>query len=76
MSKKREYTKPVVQDLGSMMIGSMQMPMGTCADGGSPSGASNICNGGSRVDNELCGGGALYSLVSHCEGGSSPLTTP
>ncbi len=58
MSKKKTYIKPVIQDLGSMMIGSAQMPMGLCQSGITPSASGSECEAGSTV--HACGGGGLH----------------
>ena len=63
--KKRKYEKPVIQDLGRMLSGSAQMPMGSCIDGGSPSGSVIECeSGGSVISTGNCRGGGLPATCS------------
>jgi len=62
MASKKKYTKPMVQDLGSIMITNAQTPMGLCQNGVSPSGAGSECETGGSV--EACGGGGLHTIAS------------
>jgi len=67
--KKKEYEKPVIQDLGQILTGSAQMPMGYCSGGDSPSEPISVCEGGTGVS-FTCGGGNLYSISQNiCETG-------
>ena len=58
--KKRTYEKPVIQDLGRILTGSAQMPMGYCTSGDAPSGALQECAGGQGVST-ACDLGNLFN---------------
>ena len=58
--KKRVYEKPVIQDLGNMLSGSAQMPMGLCSSGDSPSEPQQSCTGGAGVS-AACPDGNLFT---------------
>lgn len=67
--KKKTYEKPVIQDLGQILTGSAQVPMGMCTTGDTPSGAVTLCEGGSGVQTE-CGGGSLFNYPQDvCQAG-------
>ncbi len=62
MAGKKKYVKPVVQDLGSIMITNAQTPMGLCQHGTSPSGAGSECETGGSVT--ACSTGGLHDISS------------
>ena len=67
--KKKIYEKPVIQDLGHILTGSAQMPMGLCTTGDTPSGAVTECSGGTGVQTE-CSGGTLFNYPQDiCQAG-------
>ena len=68
-AEKKKYEKPLIQDLGKILTGSAQMPMGMCTTGDSPSGAVTLCQGGSGVQ-EDCPGGSLFNYPQDiCQAG-------
>ena len=72
-TEKKKYEKPVVQDLGQILSGAAQMPMGLCSSGDSPSEAQSQCQGGNSVSTE-CGGGNLFTMPENiCQAGGAPV---
>lgn len=72
-AKKRTYQKPVIQDLGNMLAGSAQLPMGLCSSGDSPSEAQNVCQGGNGVATS-CPEGNLFQMQENvCQAGGDPV---
>jgi hypothetical protein len=69
--EKKTYEKPVIYDLGHILTGSAQIPMGYCSGGDSPSEPVTVCQGGSGVQ-ESCPGGNLYSIPQNvCQAGGA-----
>jgi hypothetical protein len=67
--KKKAYEKPMIQDLGRILTGSAQMPMGYCTSGDSPSGAQQECTGGSGVSTACVGGNLFNYPQDVCQAG-------
>ena len=67
--KRKAYEKPVIQDLGHILTGSAQVPMGLCSSGDFPSGAINECSGGNQVATDCVGGGLWHLPESVCQAG-------
>ena len=69
--QKKTYEKPVIHDLGQILTGSAQMPMGYCSGGSSPSGSITVCEGGAGVLSE-CNTGGLFDIPqSACQAGGT-----
>jgi len=67
--RKKNYEKPVIQDLGQILTGSAQMPMGMCTTGDTPSGPVTECTGGNMVQTE-CNTGSLFNYPEDvCQAG-------
>ena len=68
--KKKAYEKPMIQDLGRILTGSAQVPMGYCSGGDSPSGAVNQCVSGNGNLSVECNMGGLWHISYNvCQAG-------
>ena len=63
--KKRVYEKPVIQDLGSILLGSGQMPLDRCSNGTTVSGPSALCGGGNSFETGCNAGGSIVERVNN-----------
>ena len=67
--KKKRYEKPVIQDLGHILTGSAQVPMGFCTAGDAPSGAQLSCTGGTGVLTACNEGNLFLAPQDICQAG-------
>ena len=69
--KRKAYEKPVIQDLGHILAGSAQIPMGYCSGGDSPSGAVTVCQGGDGVMTDCTDGNLFDYPQGLCQAGGA-----